>query len=69
MARREKSVRERAREAEQYREAAELTLDQLQWCVSYLHRIRKPNLAAQLDRNRKQIDSEVRRVARGASRR
>jgi hypothetical protein len=62
MARREKSVRERAREADRYREAAELALGQLQWCVNYLYRIRRPTLAAPLDRNRKHILSEVRRI-------
>jgi hypothetical protein len=68
MARREKSVRERAREADRYREAAELALDQLKWCVDYLHRLRRPTLAARLDRNRKHILSEVRRIADRAPR-
>ena len=64
-----KSVRDRAREADRYREAAEFALDQLQWCVNYLHRIRKPTLAAQVDRNRKHIQSEVQRIGAGAPRR
>lgn len=62
MARREKSVRDRAREADRYREAAELALGQLQWCVNYLYRIRRPTLAASLERNREHILSEVRRI-------
>jgi hypothetical protein len=49
---RDKSVRDRAQEAERYRAAAELALDQLQWCINYLYRIRKPALARQLKRNR-----------------
>jgi hypothetical protein len=52
---REKSVRDRAREAQQYREAAELALEQLQWAINYLYRIRKPTIAERLDLNRKQI--------------
>jgi hypothetical protein len=63
---RDKSVRDRAREAERYREAAALALDQLQWSVNYLHRIRKSTIAERLDRNREQIlanfDAPLRRV-------
>jgi hypothetical protein len=69
MARREKSVRDRAREADRYREAVESALDQLEWCVNYLYRIRKPTLAAQLDSNRKRILSEVQRIGGRAPRR
>jgi hypothetical protein len=69
MARREKSLRDRAREADRYREAAELTLDQLEWCVNYLYRIRRTTLAGRLERNRKHILSEVRRIAGSAPRR
>jgi hypothetical protein len=63
MGTREKSVRDRALEAERYRAAAEHALDQLQWCVNYLYRLRKPALAAQLERNRKHILSEVEDIA------
>jgi hypothetical protein len=63
VARREKSVRDRAREAERYREVAELTLDQLQWAINYLYRIRKPTLAAGLERNREHILAELRSIA------
>jgi len=59
----EKSVRDREREAAQYREAAELTLDQLQWAINYLYRIRKPTLAAWLGRNREHILAELRSIA------
>ena len=54
-----KSVRDRAQEAQRYRKAAELALDQLQWCVNYLYRIRKPTLAKQLERNREHIQAQL----------
>jgi hypothetical protein len=42
-------------EVERYREAAMQTLDQLEWCINYLHRIRKDNIANGLERNRSRI--------------
>ena len=45
----------RKAEAERYRVAAEAALDQLDWCIAYLHRIRKPQLAAAVARNRSEI--------------
>jgi hypothetical protein len=48
------SSRNRA-EAERYRVAAEEALAQLDWCVSYLHSIRKRRIAAALARNRSEI--------------
>jgi len=42
-------------EAKRYREAAELALEQLDWCISYLYRIRKPKIAQALQQNRKTI--------------
>jgi hypothetical protein len=56
---RDKSVRDRAQEAERYRDAAELALDQLQWCVNYLYRIGKPTLARRLNRNREHIQAQL----------
>ena len=56
---RDKSVRDRAQEAERYRQAAELALDQLQWCINYLYQIRKPTLARQLKRNREHIQAQL----------
>lgn len=50
-------------EAARYRKAAQLTLDQLEWCVEYLRSIRKTRMAKQLDRNRATI---MRRVEAGA---
>lgn len=67
MARREKTVRDRAREADRYREAAELTLDQLQWAINYLYRTRKPTLAAGLERNREHILAELHSIAQQGS--
>lgn len=43
------------REAERYREAAHLALEQLEWCVNYLRRIRKRSIAEALARGRKAI--------------
>jgi hypothetical protein len=47
-------------DAERYREAAEAALDQLDWCVGYLHRIRKPELAEALAQNRSEIRRRLR---------
>ena len=56
---REKSVRDRAQEAKRYREAAELALDQLQWAIKYLYRIRKSAIAERLEQNREHILGEL----------
>ena len=37
--------REPDRELERYREAAWAALDQLEWCINYLHWVRKPDIA------------------------
>jgi hypothetical protein len=47
--------RDRDFEIERYREAATQTLDQLEWCINYLYRIRKDRIAKGLERNRSQI--------------
>jgi hypothetical protein len=46
-------------DAERYREAAEAALDQLDWCIGYLHRIRKSAIADALARNRSEIRSRL----------
>lgn len=46
---------DRRAEAERYREAAEAALGQLDWCVSYLRRIRKSQLADAVARNQSAI--------------
>jgi hypothetical protein len=48
-------------DVERYRRAAEQTLDQLDWCISYLYRIRKPEIARALERNRSTIRRRMRR--------
>jgi hypothetical protein len=48
------------REIERYRRAAIHALEQLEWIVRYLHKVRKSELAMALDRNRKQILGRVR---------
>jgi hypothetical protein len=42
-------------EAERYRHAAEEALQQLDWCIGYLHGIRKAHLSARLAKNREYI--------------
>lgn len=42
-------------DTERYRRAAEDALGQLDWCIGYLHGIRKYGLATQLARNRSHI--------------
>ena len=38
-------------EAARYREAARLTLEQVDWCVNYLYRIRKTKIARAIAAN------------------
>jgi hypothetical protein len=47
-------------DVDRYRQAAEETLDQLDWCVSYLYRIRKDAIAQVIDRNRSLIRRRMR---------
>jgi hypothetical protein len=42
-------------EVERYRRATEQILDQLDWCVDYLYRIRKPRIARVIASNRREI--------------
>jgi hypothetical protein len=48
------------REIVRYRRAATNALDQLEWCVAYLYRVRKPDIARAIDRNRRQILERLR---------
>jgi hypothetical protein len=41
--------------AERYRQAAEDAMQQLDWCIGYLHGIRKTKISRQLARNRTYI--------------
>jgi len=46
-------------EVERYRRAAEDALQQLDWCIGYLHGIRKVDISRALARNRSFIRSEL----------
>jgi len=47
------------KDAERYRSAAQATLRQIEWCVAYLHRIRKSEIADSLDKNRRFIQDRL----------
>ena len=40
---------------DRYRQAAEVALEQLDWTINYLHRIRKPEIARSLAKNHAHI--------------
>jgi hypothetical protein len=46
-------------EAERYRRAAEDALQQLDWCIGYLHGIRKTQISRALSRNRSYIRTNL----------
>jgi len=48
---------------ERYRQAAEDALQQLDWCIGYLHGIRKNSISRQLARNRTFIRRNLMREA------
>ncbi len=48
-------------DVERYRRVAEETLDQVDWCISYLYRIRKPDIARVLEKNRSTIRRRMNR--------
>jgi hypothetical protein len=55
--------RELDRQIENYREAATMALEQLEWAIGYLNRsgvAGAPRIAAVLDRNRKRIAMRIR---------
>jgi hypothetical protein len=51
--------RQRDEELERYRRAAEDALQQLDWCIGYLHGIRKLQISRALARNRSQIRTDL----------
>jgi hypothetical protein len=53
------SDEDRAHEVERYRRAAEDALQQLDWCIGYLHGIRKVDVSRALARNRSYIRSRL----------
>lgn len=48
--------------AARYRRAAEATLEQLDFCVEFLHRIRKPGIARAVGKNRTAIRARMSRT-------
>ena len=50
---------DKTREAERYRQAAEDALQQLDWCIGYLHGIRKVEVSRALAKNRAQIRTNL----------
>jgi hypothetical protein len=46
-------------ETERYRQAAEDALQQLDWCIGYLHGIRKVEISRALARNRSHIRTQL----------
>jgi hypothetical protein len=46
--------------ARRYQHAAEVALEQLEWCIKYLRQIRKNDVARVLSGNRAQIDRRMR---------
>jgi hypothetical protein len=53
------SQRDRDQEVERYRQAAEDALQQLDWCIGYLHGIRKVQVSRALAKNRSFIRSRL----------
>ena len=49
-------------EIERYRRAAEDALQQLDWCIGYLHGIRKLEISRALAKNRSQIRTKLLQV-------
>jgi hypothetical protein len=46
-------------ELQRYRRAAEDALQQLDWCIGYLHGIRKTKISSALSRNRSHIRTQL----------
>jgi hypothetical protein len=49
----------RSDETDRYRRAAHMALDQLDWCIEYLRRLRKTTISKQLAKNRSAIASKL----------
>jgi hypothetical protein len=56
---RDQTDRDSEKEIARYRQAAEDALQQLDWCIGYLHGIRKVGLSKALARNRSFIRSNL----------
>ena len=51
------------RERQRYRDAANDALEQLDWCIGYLHGIGKRNIARHLARNRAHVRRRLKHAA------
>jgi len=56
---REAEYRKLEEECDRYRQAAQDALEQLDWCIGYLHGARKEAIAAALGRNRAFIRKQL----------
>jgi len=56
---REAEYRKLEQECDRYRQAAQDALEQLDWCIGYLHGARKESIAAALGRNRAFIRKQL----------
>ncbi|HZB85513.1 MAG TPA: hypothetical protein VE289_03015 [Gaiellaceae bacterium] len=54
-----RTERELRQDVERYRQATEDALQQLDWCIGYLHGIRKLDVSRALAKNRSYIRSEL----------
>jgi hypothetical protein len=59
MARDDDDRDDREDDLERYRQAAEDALQQLDWCIGYLHGIKKVGISRALARNRAHIRTEL----------
>ena len=55
----ENTAEQTRQDAERYRRAAEDALQQLDWCIGYLHAIHKTQISRALARNRSYIRTNV----------
>jgi hypothetical protein len=58
----DKQYRQLKDEADRNRQAAQDALEQLDWCIGYLHGARKSSIAAALARNRSYIRTHMLKV-------
>jgi len=59
MARDDDSNKNRDDDVDRYRQAAEDALQQLDWCIGYLHGIRKVDISRALAKNRSYIRTQL----------
>ena len=61
MAQNGNDVHARTDEVDRYRRAADEALNQLDWCVNYLYRVRKSAIAQVVEKNRSHIRRQMSR--------